>query len=478
MYDGKQVVRVVNNYKKKDVYKIGVEMTDRKGTGNYDIERKAFNVEYVSLTEKNLYQEVKQTLKRRNIECNIKPSTNILNGITFTSGPEFFESLGMKFVDSGRTYHNGNKKGQIVKVPYIKSKNDIPNTVSYYFDSCMDFLKDYVGEENIIMAQIHYDEDTPHLQAYFLPIVDTRLRKCYEKDENGNIKKYEFVREDGTISYTSKLLRDDKGKIIYEEDKGAFLNNDQFWKQHGGNFSFSKLQDDFNKFITARGFNLYRGDIGANKVSQTKTEYQIKELNAELEELRNEKNNILNVIETSKKGFENAFKSNDNDTLLNPVKRKIGGYKEDDITKIIDYTKDLKRQVKILDVDNKNKDIEISKLSLENETFKNNEELIKRNELIKEQKSTIKEQKQEIARLNNVVEILNNQVKTIQKKFDDFKEHIYSFCDKMCRALGHLIGIHISKNNKNINYDDFEYEANRINKKYERDKSDDFEMRM
>lgn len=266
-------------------------MTDRKGTGNYDVERKAFNVEYVSLTEKNLYQEVKQTLKRKNIECKIKPSTNILNDITFTSGPEFFESLGMKFIDSGRTYHNGNKKGQIVKVPYIKSKNDIPNTVSYYFDSCMDFLKDYVGEENIIMAQIHYDEDTPHLQAYFLPIVDTRLRKCYEKDENGNIKKYKFVREDGTISYTSKLLRDDKGKIIYEEDKDAFLNNDQFWKQHGGNFSFSKLQDDFNKFITARGFNLYRGDIGANKVSQTKIEYQIKELNAELEELRNEKNN-------------------------------------------------------------------------------------------------------------------------------------------------------------------------------------------
>lgn len=110
----------------------------------------------------------------------------------------------------------------------------------------------------------------------------------------------------------------------------------------------------------------------------------------------------------------------------------------------------MKKQVKILDIDNKNKDIEISKLSLENETFKNNEELIKRNELIKEQKSTIKEQKQEITRLNDIVEILNNQVKTIQRKFDNFKDHIYSFCDKMCRALGHLIGIHISKNNKNL----------------------------
>ena len=110
MYDGNQVVRVVNKYKKHDAYNIGVEMSERKGTGNYDKERTKFNVEYVSLTEKNLYQEIKQTLKNRNIEFNDKPSTNMFNGITFSSGPEFFETLGMKFVDSGRTYHEGKKK--------------------------------------------------------------------------------------------------------------------------------------------------------------------------------------------------------------------------------------------------------------------------------------------------------------------------------------------------------------------------------
>ena len=61
------------------------------------------------------------------------------------------------------------------------AEEDIPKTVSYYFDSCMDFLKDYVGEENILLAQIHYDEDTPHLQVYFLPIVDTVKIKKYVK---------------------------------------------------------------------------------------------------------------------------------------------------------------------------------------------------------------------------------------------------------------------------------------------------------
>ena len=154
MYDGKQALRLETKFKQKDLYNIGVEMKDRKGTGNYDKNRSQFNVEYVSINEKNLYQEVKQILKKKNIEYLNKPSTNLLNGITFTSGPEFFEALGMNFIDSGRTYKTGNKKGQIIKIPDIKSNDDIPPAVSYFFDSCMDYLKEFVGEENIILAQI------------------------------------------------------------------------------------------------------------------------------------------------------------------------------------------------------------------------------------------------------------------------------------------------------------------------------------
>jgi len=36
----------------------------------------------------------------------------------------------------------------------------------------MKFLENLIGKENIVMAQVHYDEDTPHLQAYFLHIVN------------------------------------------------------------------------------------------------------------------------------------------------------------------------------------------------------------------------------------------------------------------------------------------------------------------
>ena len=475
MYDGKQVVRVETQYKKDDLYNIGVEMKDRKGTGNYDIERKVYNIEYVSLTQNNLYQEVKYNLKKRKIEYLDRANTNLLNGVTFTSGPEFFQALGMEFVDSGRTYHTGDKKSQAVMIPKIKSKEDIPNAVSFFFDSCMEFLKDYVGEENILLSQIHYDEDTPHLQAYFLPVVDKVKRKCYVKDKDGNVVKEEVKKKDGTTTIVPKLLRDDKGKIVYEEVKGKFLNCDQFWKQKGGKLSFHQMQNDFNNFITEKGFNLYRGDIGANKQNQSKLEYDIAEKKAELEELNKEKENTLQIIENSKNGLKNLEKEVDND-LLNPVKRKLGGYKEDDVSKIIEYTKGLENKVTILSTDNNNKDLMIDKLTKENKNFKNNSELIKKNKIIKKQKSTINEQKQEIGRLNELVDILNNTIDSMKIKFEKEVEKWKNLFKKMCKAIDKVLG----RDKPKERLEDYEDIANAINYGYysknnDKDK-DDYEI--
>lgn len=433
MYDGKQVVRVETQYKKDDLYNIGVEMTDRKGTGNYDKDRTIFNVEYVSLTQNNLYQEVKNNLKVRNIEYQNRPNTNLLNGVTFTSGPEFFQSLGMKFKDSGRTYHTGDKKGQAVMIPDIKSKGDITKAVSYFFDSCMEFLKEYVGEENILLSQIHYDEDTPHLQAYFVPVVTKVKRKCFVKDENGNVVKEEIKKKDGTTSIVPKLLRDDKGKIVYEEINGKFLNCDQFWKDKGGKLSFHQMQNDFNKFITEKGFNLYRGDVGSNKENQSKLDYDIAEKKVELEELNKEKENTLKIIENSKNGLKNLEYNSDYSNVSNPTKRKLGGYKEDDVFKIIKYTKGLQHKIIILSTDNANKDMEIAKLTEENKTFKNNNELLKKNKIIKEQK-------QEIGRLNDLVNILSNNIESLKTKLETEVDKWKSLLKKICKALDKVLG--------------------------------------
>ena len=314
MYDGKQVLRFVNNYKTKDLYLIGNEMNKRIGTGNYDSERTKFNVHYKDINKSNLYQEVKSILEDRNIEYSHKTKTNILNGVTFTSGPEFFVTLGLPFKESKRIYQSGDKKGQNILVPDIKSKDDIPSEVAKYFDCCMKFLENLVGKENIVMSQVHYDEDTPHLQAYFLPIVNEVKRKCYKRDSKGNL-----IKENGKTI----LLRDKDNKIIYESVKGNFLNNDQFWKDLGGRNSFANIQDKFNKYITSCDFKLDRGNIGSNKVHQTKLEYKINELKSEVNNLYKDIENYNNKLNKSKEVLENNIKSNNlniKKNIISPVR--------------------------------------------------------------------------------------------------------------------------------------------------------------
>ena len=171
MYDGYQVLRFENNYKSKDLYLIGNEMNNRVGTGNYDKERTKFNIKYKELEKDNLYQDVKYKLESRNIEYLHKTKTNLLNGVTISSGPEFFMTLGLPFKETDRKYKTGKKEGQNIWTPDIKSKDDIPEEV------------------NIVIAQVHFDEDTPHLQAYFLPVVNEVKRKCYQRDKDGNLIK-------------------------------------------------------------------------------------------------------------------------------------------------------------------------------------------------------------------------------------------------------------------------------------------------
>lgn len=390
MYDGKQVLRFVNNYKTKDLYLIGNEMNKRIGTGNYDSERTKFNVHYKNINKSNLYQEVKSILEDRNIEYSHKTKTNILNGVTFTSGPEFFMTLGLPFKESDRIYQSGDKKGQNILVPDIKSKDDIPSEVTKYFDCCMKFLEDLVGKENIVMAQVHYDEDTPHLQAYFLPIVNEVKRKCYKRDSEGNL-----IKENGKTI----LLMDKDNKIIYESIKGNFLNNDQFWKDLGGRNSFANIQDKFNKYITSCGFKLDRGNIGSNKVHQTKLEYKINELKSEVNNLYKDIENYNNELNKSKEVLENNIKSNN----LN-IKKNIIGYNSKDVEKLIDYSINLEKLNNINKSKLDSNERIISNLSNENNLYKNNKELINSKKYIKKQSIEIKNKDEEIDYWKNAFE--------------------------------------------------------------------------
>lgn len=88
-----------------------------------------------------------------------------------------------------------------------------------YFIESYKFVCNYknLGERNIISAAVHLDETTPHMHLVFIPVIHT-------KDEQGNA--------------VDKICARD------------------FWR---GRDSYRKLQNDFHKYVTSKGFDLERG---------------------------------------------------------------------------------------------------------------------------------------------------------------------------------------------------------------------------
>ena len=486
MYDGNQVLRFESKYKASDLGGLGVELVMRKGTGNYDKDRTIFNYSYIPLSKPTLQEQVYSKLKENKIYYNDGKNTNLLNGAIVTSGKEFFQSLGMKFKDSGRTHQVGKDKGKPILVPDIKSKEDIPEKVMGFFNESYNFLEQLVGKDNVVYAEIHFDEDTPHLHFYFMPIVSVVKRKVFETDKDGNLIYREGIDKKGNKKMYPVQKKDENGKNIFKTEEGKFLNCDQFWKTLGGKTSYAKIQDDYNKFITEKGYNLYRGNIGDNKHHKTKAEKEIEDLNEQISEMKIEfeKNKRLNEIELQTTKEMSEIDSNE---ILNPTKRKIGGYKDNDVNNLINYSKQIQKQNSNSKnvIRQKNVLIEeltqkIENIQTENSKLKDGRAIKERDTKIYEQQQTISKQKSIIKEKNNIIEKLESKVNEIQETFNNFKEKMFNFCDKICRALGHKIGIHFSKNSE-INYDEMEYYANGVNRKYERpekDKSDDMEISM
>lgn len=277
-----QVVTVKNQIKSKDIGGLGIELDDRKGSENYNKERTQFNIEYVGFDgHSTLSSKVYETIYTNNIHFNKGDNTNILNGCIVTSGPDFFRKLGLPMKDTGRVYVEGNHAGESVFCPDIKFKEDIPEKMLEYFNESYRFLSKYVGEENVVYVGVHLDEDTPHMHFYWIPVVDHIKRIVFETDENGKRITKQIYTKNNTIKNVPIQKKDENGRNVYEIEYGKFLNSDEFWKQRGGKASFAKLQDDY-EFIKSKGFDLDKGEIGANKHHQDKAEHNIKVLNHEI----------------------------------------------------------------------------------------------------------------------------------------------------------------------------------------------------
>lgn len=470
-----QVLTFKNQIKPKDIGGLGVELDQRKGSGNYAKERTQFNIEYVGLdNHPTLSSKVYETIYSNNIHFNKGDNTNILNGCIITSGPEFFRKLGLPMKDTGRVHVEGNHIGEPIFCPDIKTKKDIPEKVLEYFDESYRFMSNIVGKENVVYAGVHFDEDTPHMHFYFLPIVDQVKRKVFETDENGKRITKQIYTKDNTIKNVPIQKKDANGKSIYEIEYGKFLNSDEFWKQLGGKASFAKLQDQYNEYITSKGFELDRGQVGANKHHQDKAEHNIKVLEDKIDKLNKEleMNKRINEVELK---TNKEIKNINEEELLNPSKDIFKKYKDKDVEKLIDYSKEIKKENIMSKNELEKKELKIEKLENQISQFKSGKTYSDKEKVIANQERIINEQK-------GIIESLTEEVQSLKAKLNRLLNVFHEKLNSAYLAVAHLLGFK-NVNKDNVNHDLMDYKVQDINQKHEprynkstKDKSDDYEL--
>ena len=178
-------------------------------------------------------------------------------GLVITSGHEFFTERG-----------------------YVPGE-PLPRELQKFFEDCYAFALRQIGyhgtDKNILSAVIHLDETTPHLQLYYIPIVDEGRKKVYAKDERGKTLR--------NAKGSPVQAKDSNGKSIFTSAKlkRPKVCSSEFWEQRGAQISYGNLQDEFHEQVAWR-YGLERGEVGSNKKHTTKYQWKKQQQEKELAE--------------------------------------------------------------------------------------------------------------------------------------------------------------------------------------------------
>ena len=171
----------------KGIYRHNERKNKNYSNDNIDKEKSYLN--YSLKSSKYRYdKEFDMMREKYNLKGQIKTVSNIACEYIITSDKQFFEEIGEE-------------------------------ETKRYFETAYNFVAEYknLGEQYIMSAKVHMDEETPHMHLIFLPVVHTQ-------DKKGN----------------------DIDKLACSE----------FWKEKD---SYRRLQDAFYQYMTSHNFKLERG---------------------------------------------------------------------------------------------------------------------------------------------------------------------------------------------------------------------------
>ena len=253
-----QVLRI-EKFSKGDLGKIGAETertAKRHRNEDIDSERTPLNY-YFKKSEGGLAQAWDNMMQNFGATYKETKKSFAFEGLVITSGHEFFTERG-----------------------YIPGE-PLPRELQKFFEDCYAFALRQIGyhgtDKNILSAVIHLDETTPHLQLYYIPIVDEGRKKVYAKDERGKTLR--------NAKGSPVQAKDSNGKSIFTSAKlkRPKVCSSEFWEQRGAQISYGNLQDEFHEQVAWR-YGLERGEVGSNKKHTTKYQCQKQQQEQELAE--------------------------------------------------------------------------------------------------------------------------------------------------------------------------------------------------
>ena len=330
-----------------------------KNYSNDNIDKEKSYLNYSIKQPRYSYEkEFDRIREEYNLKGQIKTVSNIACEYIITSDKQFFETIGEE-------------------------------ATKRYFETAYQFVTEYknLGEQYIISAKVHIDEETPHMHLIFLPVVHT-------KDKKGN----------------------DIEKLACSE----------FWKAKD---SYRQLQDAFYKYMTSHNFELERG---VQKEETGRTHMDLKEykeitnFDKTKEKLQTMKLELPNVPEIADININRLSKKRDEKILEEIIKPKDDLINESYQDKLLIH-QELLKQAKMIERAEKYQK-ERNEIMVDNEKLHKEVENIKAEYKEKEfdmewkYKSKIKNLEKENSYLHKVVdkfrETIGKFIKWICKKFD------------------------------------------------------------
>ena len=383
-------------------YKHNERKTKNHSNKNIDSSKTELNY-YLKKNELSYIKEFDRIKEKYDLKGQIRSNSNIMCEMVFTSNQKFFDEIG-----------------------YEESKR--------YFTESYNFIYTYknLGEQNIISAVVHMDEDTPHMHLLFIPVVHTT-------DKEGN-------------------------KI----DKVCCRD---FWREKN---SYRDLQNAYFKHISEKGFKLERGEL----VEVTNREhYSIQEYK-KITNYENTKELLKNIkLELPETPDIKDFKK----LMLNrdeKIENEIIKPKDDLIKKLysenISLHKELSRQTTIIDKAEKfekeqenllnyNTELKVKCRNLELD-FSNKEKELKYKYEHENYKIDYQYQK--------IINKLENENNYLKKVIERFKVTIQKFISWICHKFSAPSEEDLIRDFEKETYMNFDIEKQLNIKKFEKEKQE------